>query len=137
MKRKGLVITALLVLTAVVAVAIEMNKPYKATSTVMCGDNWSASVQNGGELILNLSNKNESGKWSIVSRPEMFASDYNTPLENGIEYHIIALNDGAGDMEIHFTKDDGTIEKYILSVSISRHKKHYLQIDSVSFIEKQ
>lgn len=137
MRKKIVIIPALLVLTAVVAVAIEMNKPYKATSTVMCGDNWSASVQNGGELILNLGNKNESGEWSIISRPEMFASDYSTPLENGIEYHIIALNDGAGDMEIHFTKDDGTVKKYILSVSISRHEKHYLQIDSVFFIEKQ
>ena len=137
MRKKIVIIPALLVLTAVVAVAIEMNKPYKATSTVMCGDNWSASVQNGGELILNLGNKNESGEWSIILRPEMFASDYSTPLENGIEYHIIALNDGAGDMEIHFTKDDGTVKKYILSVSISRHEKHYLQIDSVFFIEKQ
>ena len=78
MRKKIVIIPALLVLTAVVAVAIEMNKPYKATSTVMCGDNWSASVQNGGELILNLGNKNESGEWSIISRPEMFASDYST-----------------------------------------------------------
>lgn len=137
MKRKGLAIAAILALIAVVTVIIEMNKPYKATSTVICGDNWSASIQNGGELILNLGNENESGEWNIVSSPEMFVSDYNTPLENGIEYHIIALNDGSGEMEIHFTRDDGTVEKYILSVSISRHKKHYLQIDSVSFIEKQ
>lgn len=137
MKRKGLAIAVILALVAVVIVIIVTNKPCEATSTVMCGDNWSAIIQNGGELILNLGNKNESGEWSIVSSPEMFASDYNTPLENGIEYHIIALNGGVGEMEIHFIGDDGVVEKYILSVSISRYKKHNLQIDSVSFIEKQ
>ena len=49
------------------------------------------------------------------------------------EFHIIALNDGKGEMVFQCTNDDGRTDKYILELSISRHQKKYLQIDSISF----
>ena len=57
------------------------------------------------------------------------------PTENIAEFHIIALNDGKGEMIFQCTNDDGTTDKYILALSISRHQKTYLQIDTVSFRE--
>lgn len=136
MKKKLSVILFGAVITAVVAVAIfALNKPYQPTSFVVDGANWSAAVENGGELILNLNNDDESREWSIASSPECFASDYNNITENSTEFHIIALDEGKGEMIFHSTKDDGSIEKYILTLSISRHQKTYLQIDSVAFIK--
>ena len=37
-------------------------------------------------------------------------------------------------MEFQCTLGDGTVEQYELTLSISRHQKKYLQIDSVSFV---
>lgn len=129
------IITILLVLA--VSVVMITNRPYTPISFVVDGENWSATIENGGELILVLDNGDKHGDWMIVSHPEVFVSDYDSQLQNGKEYHVIALDDGNGDMEIHFISDDNSIEKYTLTLSVFRHKKHYLQIDSVSFRKNQ
>lgn len=46
---------------------------------------------------------------------------------------VVVLNDGNGEMIFQCTNDDGSTDKYILELSISRHQKKYLQIDSISF----
>ncbi len=130
--KKKLPVILFVVIVVVVAVAIfAFNKPYQPTSFVADGENWSAAVENGSELILNLYDK--STEWSVVSSPKCFSSDYTNVTENGTEFHIIALDDGEGEMLFHGTKSDGSIEEYILTLSISRHQKTVLQIDSVSF----
>ena len=73
--------------------------------------------------------------WSIIKEADVFTSDYSAVTENVSEFHIIALNDGEGEMVFQCTNEDGTTEEYILALSISRHQKKYLQIDSVSFIK--
>lgn len=118
-------------------VVIITNRPYTPISFVVDGENWSATIENGGELMLVLDNGDKHGYWMIVSHPEVFVSDYDSQLQKGQEYHMLALDDGNGDMEIHFIGDDTSIEKYTLTLSVSRHKKHYLQIDSVSFRKHQ
>ena len=72
-------------------------------------------------------------EWSITLEPEIFVSDYHNIAGTISEFHIIALNDGNGEMIFQCTNDDGSIDKYILELSISRHLKKYLQIDSISF----
>lgn len=134
MKKISIIAAVIMIIAVVVVITI---KPYTPTSFVVDGENWSATIENGNELILKLDNGDKNGDWSIVSSPEEFASDYNSHLKSGEEYHIIALNEGNGDMELHFTSDDRSTEKYILTLSVSRHKKHYLQIDSVSFSKYQ
>ncbi len=134
MKKKLPLILILLgaVIAAAAAAAIfAFNKPYQPTSFVADGENWSAAVENGSELILSLNDA--SAEWSVASSPECFASDYNSVTENGAEFHIIALDEGKGDMVFQSTKEDGSVEEYILTLSISRHQKTYLQIDSVAF----
>ena len=136
MKKKLSVILLGAVITALVAVTIfALNKPYQPTSFVVDGANWSAAVENGSALTLNLNQDDESKEWSIASSPECFASDYNDITENGTEFHIIALDEGKGEMIFQSAKDDGSIEEHILTLSISRHQKTYLQIDSVAFVE--
>ena len=135
MKKKH-VITAALITIAVVAVfAIALNKPYKPVSFVADGDNFSAAVENGGVLILDLKNDNKHIEWSVTQSPECYASDYSTVYESGTEFHIITLNHGDGVMRFQCLLDDGSVEQYELTLSISRHQKKYLQIDSVSFVK--
>lgn len=135
MKKRSLIIAISVLVIALVAVLFVMNMPYKPTSFVVDGEIFSATVVDGGTLILDLDNSNESKDWSIASEPETFASDYHNITENIAEFHIIALNDGKGEMIFQCTNDDGTTDKYILALSISRHQKIHLQIDTVSFTE--
>lgn len=136
MKKKVLTaLGALLVVTLVVVVCV-VNRPYKPVSFVVDGENFSASVENGDTLILELPNHNScEDEWEIVLTPEFFASDYCNTTGDITEFHIIALKEGTGEMAFHHTQKDGTIAKYILTLSISRHQKTYLQIDEVSFGE--
>lgn len=125
MKKKHFTILAL-VLIIVVGVSIlilNRNRPYKPTSFVV----------DGSSILLELNNN--SKEWSIILEPETFVSDYHNITENISEFHIIALNDGEGEMVFQCTKDDGSTAQYILALSISRHQKIHLQIDSLSFKE--
>ena len=106
-------------------------------SFVADGENFSATVESGATLLLDLDNANENKVWSIIMEADIFASDYNTVTDNVSEFHIIALNDGKGEMLFQCENDDGTTEEYILGLSISRHQKKFLQIDSVSFIKNE
>ncbi len=133
MKKKLIILLVLAIIIVVVAAAILLNRPYKPTSFVADGEIFSATVENGSTLILDLDNDSKSREWSITQTPECFASDFSTVTENCSEFHIIALNDGKGVMVFQCVLDDGTVKDYELSLSISRHQKTYLQIDSVSF----
>ena len=84
-------------------------------------------------LLLELNNDDNRKEWSITLKPEIFVSDYHNIAGTISEFHIIALNDGKGEMVFQCTNDDGRTDKYILELSISRHQKKYLQIDSISF----
>ncbi len=130
--KKVIILLAGVVCAAVGAAVMFLNRPYKPTSFVADGDNWSAKVVDGDSLLLELNNDNKSKEWSIASEPETFVSDYHNITENVSEFHIIALNDGNGEMVFQCT-EDGSTDKYILELSISRHQKIYLQIDSISF----
>ena len=132
MKKKAIILLTGVVSAAVGIAVMFLSRPYKPTSFIADGDNWSAQVVDGGSLLLKLKNDNKSKEWSIVSESESFASDYHNITENISEFHIIALNDGNGEMVFQCTKD-GSADKYILELSISRHQKTYLQIDSISF----
>ena len=132
MKKNIAIIIAILVIV-IVAVVYVINKPYKPTSFVADGENFSATVQSGDTLLLDLDNANEDKVWSIIKEADVFASDYSAVTENVSEFHIIALNDGDGEMVFQCANEDGSTEEYILALSISRHQKKYLQIDSVSF----
>lgn len=68
-----------------------------------------------------------------MSEPETFVSDYHNIAENISEFHIIALEDGNGEMVFQCVKDDGSADMYTLGLSISRHQKTNLQIDSITF----
>ena len=137
MKKKQFTILALVLVVVVVVAALILsrNRPYKPTSFVADGDNWSATSIDGSSVLLELNNDNNSEAWSIASEPDTFVSDYHNILENIAEFHIIALNDGQGEMVFQCTKDDGSTVRYILALSISRHQKTNLQIDSISFTE--
>jgi hypothetical protein len=127
-----------LILIIVLAVILSVTgKPYKQTSFVVDGENYSAVVQENAALILNLKNDDEKGEWMIASSSDVFASDFSNATETGTEFHMIPLEEGTGEMVFHYVKDDGTIETYTLALSISRHQKTYLQIDSVSFTNNE
>ncbi len=123
-------------LIALVAVLfIIMNKPYNPTSFVVDGEIFSATVEDGGTLILDLDNSNEHKEWSIAVESDVFVSDYHNITENIAEFHIIALNNGKGEMVFQCTNDEGSTDKFILTLFISRHQRNHLQIDFVSFTE--
>ncbi len=131
--KKAITIIIIFVLIGIAGVFYVMNKPYEPISFVVDEENFSASVSHGDTLILNLDNDNSCKKWSITSTPECCASDYSNITDTCSEFHIIAVTDGDGIMTFQSTSNDGTVENYQLSLSVSRHKKTYLQIDSVSF----
>ena len=133
MKKKLSLIISLVIVAVMVVVVIALSRPYKPTSFVADGEIFSATVENGSTLILDLDNDSKSREWSITQTPECFTSDFSTVTENCSEFHIIALHDGKGVMVFQCVLDDGTVEDYELTLSISRHQKTYLQIDSVSF----
>ena len=118
----------------VILLAIAVNKPYRSTSFFVEGDVFSAAVENGSTLLLNLHNDKKSIEWSIIQTPECYACDYSVVAENVTEFHIIVLNHGEGVMQFQCLLADGTVEKYALTLSISRHQKTHAQIDSVSFM---
>ena len=89
MKKNGIIVLAAMVCVAVGAAAMFLNRPYKPTSFVADGDNWSAQVVDGGSLLLELNNDNKSKEWSIISEPETFASDYHNITENISEFHMV------------------------------------------------
>ena len=66
--------------------------------------------------------KAENGQF--VSEPETFVSDYINIAENISEFHIIALEDGNGEMVFQCVKDDGSADMYTLGLSISRHQEN-------------
>ena len=137
MKKKNIIIIISILLIAILAVVFIINKPYKPKSFVADGEHFSATVEDGAALLLDLDNANEDKVWSIIKEADIFASDYSTVTENVSEFHIIALNDGKGEMVFQCANNDGTTEEYILSLSISRHQKKFLQIDSVSFTKNE
>ena len=119
MKKKQCIFFALILIIVVGAVVIILNIPdNQQTSFVVDGNNWSGEVVNGGSLLLELNNDDNRKDWSITLKPEIFVSDY---------HNIV------GTMVFQCTNDDGRTDKYILELSISRHQKKYLQIDSISF----
>ena len=136
-------ITAVLlfiIVCAVAAVAIAFLRPYKPTSFVVDGDIFSAAVEDGATLILDLDNDSNRKKWSIIQSPEhlqCFVKDYVTVTENITEFHMIATDDGKDVMIFQSVSDDGTTENYELELTISRHKKSCLQIDTVSFVKTE
>ena len=136
MKKKLSLIISLVIVAVLVVVVIALNRPYKPTSFVTDGDIFSATVENGDTLLLNLKNDNKIVEWSITQTPKNYASDYSTVTESVTEFHIIAMDAGEGMMEFQCALNDGTLEQYELTLSISRHQKTHLQIDSVSFVRK-
>lgn len=137
MKKKNIAIIMSILVIAILAVVFVIHKPYKPMSLVADGEHFSATVEDGDTLLLDLDNANEDKVWSIIKEADIFASDYSTVTENVSEFHIIALNDGKGEMVFQCVNDDGTTEEYILGLSISRHQKKFLQIDSVSFTKNE
>ena len=137
MKKKNIAIIMSILVIAILAVVFVINKPYKPMSFVADGENFSATVEGGDTLLLDLDNANEDKVWSIIQEADIFASDYNTVTENVSEFHIIALNDGKGEMVFQCVNDDGVTEDYTLALSISRHQEKFLQIDSVSFTKNE
>ncbi len=135
MKKMLTILLVLAIIVLVVTAAILLNRPYKPTSFVADGEIFSATVENGSTLILDLDNDSNSRKWSIVLTPKCFASDFSTVTEDCSEFHIIALNDGKDVMMFQCVSDDGAREDYDLILSISRHQKTFLQIESVSFVK--
>lgn len=134
MKRKPLIFLYIILAFATVIAITEINKPYKQTTFVVDGENYTAEVLDDGSLVLNVCDEGEDGEWFVATAPEMYASDYVSETENGAEFHIIPLSEGKGDMAIHYIKEDGSIDQYILTLTISRHKKKYLQIDEIAFM---
>ena len=140
MKKKVSAVLLLIIVCAVAAAAAGILRPYKPTSFVVDGDIFSAAVEDGATLILDLDNDNNSIEWSIIQTPEQFqcfVKDYVTVTENITEFHIIATDDGKDVMTFQSVSDDGTTENYELELTISRHKKRYLQIDTVSFVKTE
>ena len=133
MKKKISIILVIAVIVIVAAAATVLNRPYKPITFEVDGENYSAMCGDGGSLILDLNNDNNSKEWSITQTPECYASDYDVETETVSEFHIIALSAGEGVMKFQCVKEDGTIENYELTLSISRHKKNQLQIEFLSF----
>ena len=140
MKKKVSAIILFIIVCAVTALAIAFLRPYKPTSFVVDGDIFSATVEDGATLILDLDNDSNRKEWSIIQTPERsqcFIKDFVTVTENITEFHIIAADDGKGVMTFQSVSDDGTTENYELELTISRHKKSCLQIDTVSFVKTE
>ena len=135
--KKKLRLIGIILIIALAVILFATGKPYKPNSFVVDGENYSASVQEDASLVLNLKNDDEQGEWMIASSSDFFASDFSNATETGAEFHMIPLEEGTGEVIFHYVKDDGTIETYTLALSISRHQKTYLQIDSVSFTNNE
>ena len=140
MNKKVSAILLFIIVCAVAAVAVGFLSPYKPTSFVVDGDVFSAAVEDGATLLLDLDNDSNRKEWSIIETPgssQCFVKDYVTVTENITEFHIIAIDDGKGVMTFQSVSGDGTTENYELELTISRHKKRYLQMDTVSFVKTE
>ena len=140
MNKKVSAILLFIIVCAVAAVAVGFLSPYKPTSFVVDGDVFSAAVEDGATLLLDLDNDSNRKEWSIIETPgssQCFVKDYVTVTENITEFHIIAIDDGKGVMTFQSVSGDGTTENYELGLTISSHKKRYLQIDTVSFVKTE
>ena len=144
----GLSVLVVLLAIAVVVLAVTY-RGYVGESFVSDGENWSAEV-NGGEMTLDLpSNPSTGYSWVVTEKTKVFATDSNQFIaETGEEvlagaggitqFHIAALKEGVGTMTLQYKQDweggqvDGT---YDLTLTVSRHHKKYLQIDSVKFVK--
>ena len=104
MKKKTMILLTAVLCASVGALVMFLNRPYKPVSFTVDGDQWSAKTVDGGSLLLELHNDNKSREWSIVSEPETFVSDYHNIAENISEFHIIALEDGNGEMVFQCVK---------------------------------
>lgn len=135
-KKKVLMpIIVILALAASLVALIMLLKPYKVITFIADGDQYSAEVEEDGTMILNVNNGEKSGEWTIVTIPEIFAPNSFSNTDAGAEFHILPKQEGKGHMVIRFTADDGTTEDYSLTLIISRHKRKYMQIDSIVFLQ--
>lgn len=132
-KKKLSIIWVIALIVIVAVAALVLHQPYKPKTFEVDGENYSAMCGDGGSLVLDLNNDNNSKKWSITQTAECYASDYDVETETVSEFHIIALSEGEGVMKFQCVNENGTIENYELMLSISRHKKNHLQIEFVSF----
>ena len=107
MKKKTMILLTAVLCASVGALVMFLNRPYKPVSFTVDGDQWSAKTVDGGSLLLELHNDNKSREWSIVSEPETFVSDYHNIAENISEFHIIALEDGNGEMVFQYAHAKG------------------------------
>lgn len=144
----GLSVLVFLLAIAVIVLAV-MNRGYVGESFALDGEGWSANVT-GDEMTLDLpSNPSTGYSWVVTEKTKVFATDDNQFIaENGEEvlagaggitqFHIAALKEGVGTMTLQYKQDweggqvDGT---YDLTLTVSRHHKKYLQIDSVKFVK--
>ncbi len=132
MKKKVMIIFGTALAVILIVILNVVNKPYQPTSFVADGEIYSASVENGNVMILDLLKGNHD-KWKIISTPksECFASDFSSETDDTTEFHIIALTEGRGAMDFQCTQADGSVKKYKLTLSISRHKKHTYRLISL------
>ena len=146
----GLSVLVFLLAIAVIVLAV-MNRGYVGESFALDGEGWSANVT-GDEMTLDLpSNPSTGYSWVVTEKTKVFATDDNQFIaENGEEvlagaggitqFHIAALKEGVGTMTLQYKQDweggqvDGT---YDLTLTVSRHHKKYLQIDSVRFVKAE
>lgn len=144
----GLSVLVFLLAIAVIVLAV-MNRGYVGESFALDGEGWSANVT-GDEMTLDLpSNPSTGYSWVVTEKTKVFATDSNQFIaETGEEvlagaggitqFHIAALKEGVGTMTLQYKQDweggqvDGT---YDLTLTVSRHHKKYLQIDSVKFVK--
>lgn len=146
----GLSVLVFLLAVAVIVLAVT-NRGYSGESFALDGEGWSANVT-GDEMTLDLpSNPSTGYSWVVTEKTKVFATDSNQFIaETGEEvlagaggitqFHIAALKEGVGTMTLQYKQDweggqvDGT---YDLTLTVSRHHKKYLQIDSVRFVKAE
>ena len=144
----GLSVLVFLLAVAVIVLAVT-NRGYVGENFTTDGEGWSAEVT-GDEMTLDLpSNPSTGYSWVVTEKTKVFATDSNQFIaETGEEvlagaggitqFHIAALKEGVGTMTLQYKQDweggqvDGT---YDLTLTVSRHHKKYLQIDSVKFVK--
>lgn len=146
----GLSVLVFLLAIAVIVLAVT-NRGYVGENFTADGEGWSAEVT-GDEMTLDLpSNPSTGYSWVVTEKTKVFATDSNQFIaETGEEvlagaggvtqFHIAALKEGVGTMTLQYKQDweggqvDGT---YDLTLTVSRHHKKYLQIDSVKFVKAE
>lgn len=130
---KKIICALVAVLIVCVGLLVYTNRPYKAISFVLDGAGYSAEVINGDTLLLQLDNEKGNKEWFSVMAPEFYTCVSMDEKEEYTEFRIRALSDGNGDMGFLCIENDGTKESFVLNLSISRHQKNFLQIDTVAF----